>query len=608
MLSFIGLMSDAERLALIAAGNPAGAINELFRLPRLGVKFFEVAFTEPLAALPAAIDFKAQLPPDLAAKISYDVEQGLLRFAGIMLTTEQSALNALVPAVTPIEVAYHAAVNALAGQPQAIAPPDSRVWLTDADLDPTIPANNTLAKRLANATTKALAYLSTTLAANAAIQESSAQLGLTVPVTQKLLSDFGVLGGGSVLANLTGSFAASSGVVEPAAFPATFEGWYWAGRSATLLKKWNVTLAEWKHLLAITVGAQLLDLLTLPLTGLLPSASIDRLLRTMRLLRLRDTVPETGITFLEVLENLGAGKYPLASDFAADVDNLNDAWGAADVQALVGALDLTYPGDYLLAESWERLRLAFYFLDNLNASAAAAMLFAAASMTESHAKTIKELLRSKFGEETWLTLCAEIQDALRERKRDALCAYLLTQPMPAGAPSGKWENTNDLYAYYLLDVEMCSCMLTSRLVQGSGSIQLFVQRCFMGLEPAVTVRTGGDTGDSAWLWWKWMSKYRVWEANRKVFLWPENWIEPELKKDRSFFFKDLENELLQNDINQDTVEAAFTAYLDKLHGVAQLEIAGFFHEDDGDLAIIHVFGRTRGAEPHLYYYRTFDYH
>ena len=81
--------------------------------------------------------------------------------------------------------------------------------------------------------------------------------------------------------------------------------------------------------------------------------------------------------------------------------------------------------------------------------------FAAAAMSDTHTKAVKELLRSKFGTETWLTLSIEIQDVLRERKRDALAAYLLTHPLPdpkpADAPSGKWENTNDLYAYYLLD-------------------------------------------------------------------------------------------------------------------------------------------------------------
>jgi Bacteriophage tail sheath protein len=29
--------------------------------------------------------------------------------------------------------------------------------------------------------------------------------------------------------------------------------------------------------------------------------------------------------------------------------------------------------------------------------------------------------------------------------------------------------------------------------------------------------------------WKWRKNYRVWEANRKIFLYPENWIEPELQ-------------------------------------------------------------------------------
>ena len=29
--------------------------------------------------------------------------------------------------------------------------------------------------------------------------------------------------------------------------------------------------------------------------------------------------------------------------------------------------------------------------------------------------------------------------------------------------------------------------------------------------------------------WEWRQNYRVWEANRKVFVYPENWVEPELR-------------------------------------------------------------------------------
>ncbi len=29
--------------------------------------------------------------------------------------------------------------------------------------------------------------------------------------------------------------------------------------------------------------------------------------------------------------------------------------------------------------------------------------------------------------------------------------------------------------------------------------------------------------------WEWLKNYRVWDANRKIFLYPENWTEPELR-------------------------------------------------------------------------------
>ncbi|HEV7472755.1 MAG TPA: neuraminidase-like domain-containing protein [Pyrinomonadaceae bacterium] len=609
-LSFTGLMSDAERAALNLAGNPAAAIDELFQLPRLAVKFFQPIFSTPLETLPEVVSFQAQLPPELAAKVTYDADERVLRFTGIMKQSEQAALDALVPNVLPVEIAYHNAVSNLLTQPQTIVAPDERVWLTNNDLDASLPASDTLAKRLASAIQKALAYLTSTLSDNEVVQASSAQLGLSEALTRRLFTQYAILPlppNTPLLTYFTQVFAPTIGVVDYASAKAAFDGWFWASRVAALWKKWKLTAEEWERLNVITPGAEILDFLSLPLDSSEAAAPIGPFIRMNQLFRLRDTLPETGITLFEVLEKLAKGAYATTADFAADVELVNDEWLATDVLTLIPALDLAFPADYLLAENWERLRRAFYFVASLNAGPGTVQSFAAATMGPVEAKELKELLRSKFGTETWLTISVEIQDVLRERKRDALGAYLLTQPQPADAPSGKWENTNDLYAYYLLDVEMCSCLLTSRLVQASGSVQLFVQRCLMGIEPQVEVIADGDHGDSAWHWWEWMSKYRIWEANRKVFLWPENWIEPELRKDKSQFFQALEDELLQNDITQESSETAIENYLQLLDGVAQLEVAGFYHEDDGDNAIVHVFGRTRGAEPHLYYYRRYDY-
>ena len=61
-----------------------------------------------------------------------------------------------------------------------------------------------------------------------------------------------------------------------------------------------------------------------------------------------------------------------------------------------------------------------------------------------------------------------------------------------------------------------------------------------------------------------MQNYRVWEANLKVFLYPENWIEPELRDDKSPFFRELESELLQGEVTTENAEIALGNYLEKL--------------------------------------------
>jgi len=625
VLRFRRDMSQAERAILLGSslpatvtGNPSyvaaiAELDERTRQIRNAVKFFDLRVSAPLDDLPGGVDFKSQLPDDLAAKVEYHPDRRTLGFAGVMSGAEKAALEALAPSGPP-GAAYRAAVASLADQPDSIVPWDSRVWFKDTDI-----MTIGRAKRLADAASKLLAYLAQTRSAEAVVQKYAAQLGLSETMTHGLVTEYPIVWGASILGDLLWPFASSTGPVDEtaSAMRKTINGWFWAMRTATLWKGWKVSEADVRSLAALQAGAGLL------LTELLPRDAaffetqqppawviaklIDPFLRTARLLRLRASLPEAGIALFAVLGKLDTGAYATPAEFADDVALLSDgAWKSPDVGILVSELDLAYPSQYLLAETWERLRGALGFIAALGADAPTALAFAEPAMRANHAATLRALLRAKFGTEAWLTLSTEIQDRLRERKRDSLTAYLLVHPelAPARAAGEKWENSNDLYAYFLLDVEMCACQLTSRLVQASGSLQLFVQRCLMGLESQVPVDADEDT---AWRWWAWMRKYRVWQANREVFLWPENWIEPELKPDRSPFFKDLENELLQNEINRDNVETAFAAYLEKLDGVAQLEPAGFYQEDDGDEPVVHVFARTRGAEPHLYYYRRFDY-
>ena len=71
-----------------------------------------------------------------------------------------------------------------------------------------------------------------------------------------------------------------------------------------------------------------------------------------------------------------------------------------------------------------------------------------------------------------------------------------------------------------------------------------------------------------------MDKFRVWQANRQVFLYPENYIEPELRDDKTELFQALEDELLQQQITDDVGVTALSNYLDEMNEVSNLEIVG----------------------------------
>ena len=73
----------------------------------------------------------------------------------------------------------------------------------------------------------------------------------------------------------------------------------------------------------------------------------------------------------------------------------------------------------------------------------------------------------------------------------------------------------------------------------------------------------------------------------------------------------MESELLQKDINTQTVEDALKSYLFKVDEVANLKVMGLFLEQgpgkDGKQVDVklHVFARTRNA-PYAFFYRYFD--
>ncbi len=223
------------------------------------------------------------------------------------------------------------------------------------------------------------------------------------------------------------------------------------------------------------------------------------------------------------------------------------------------------------------------------------------------AQLIRNGVKAKYEVEDWLDLAGDLSDTLRANQQRALVDYLLTRPEIQA-----WgvADADGLYEYLLIDVQMDPCMDSSRIVQANASIQLFVQRCLLNLESNTSGGAEKGVAPSAIDKdrWEWMKNYRVWEANRKVFLYPENWLEPEWRNDRSEFFKELESYLVQNDITDRSVEQAFRNYLTSLNEVANLDVCGIHREEyaaDGSLKYLHVVARTHNA-PYKFFYRRWD--
>ncbi|MCF2490253.1 neuraminidase-like domain-containing protein [Dyadobacter sp. CY347] len=260
-----------------------------------------------------------------------------------------------------------------------------------------------------------------------------------------------------------------------------------------------------------------------------------------------------------------------------------------DVKVLI---NLKFPAAYPKQETLVLLINTCAQLDKLAASETQlkALLGIGLDPAEGSPGTVVfNFLKSKYPPDAWLEEIALVSDTLREKRRDALTAWLIA------SPNNGWQLKNDIYKYLLIDTEMDACMETSRIKQAISSVQLFINRCLMGLEPGVTV-----DDDFAKQWNSWRKMYRIWEANRKIFLYPENWVEPELRDDKSPFFDDLESELKQNEVTDETATEALITYLRKLDTVSKLEIMGLF--DDKDSGKLHVIGRTASI-PHQYYYR-----
>ncbi|MFD2175319.1 neuraminidase-like domain-containing protein [Rhodobacter lacus] len=214
--------------------------------------------------------------------------------------------------------------------------------------------------------------------------------------------------------------------------------------------------------------------------------------------------------------------------------------------------------------------------DRLGVNGGALVQIATAQPSQSAADILRGAAQARYrGTARATEALSALEARVNELRRDAICAFIIGH-----YDRFKFRDRGDLYAFFLLDPEMSGCFTTSRVIAAVSSLQTYITRCLLNLEqsdPLLNPALPNLRVDPTWLpaeEWDWSKNYRVWEANRKVFLYPENYIDPALRDDKTHLFKALEDELMQQEVSLASAEEAYKRYLAGFADLAALRYAG----------------------------------
>ncbi len=604
-----GVLSAGEQALLFDLSGDAAFLNAVEALFEQGADGVAGAETELDDAPPLAL-------PAAGGRLAFDAGAGVLRIAGPLTAGERSLLASLAAGQD-----YQDAIDNLYQQPRAFLH-QSFSDLLDAGeaqsrlLDDPLPA----ADRFAWVLEPLLRHQRARDSRSLLIQTLAGRIRLEDRTTAFLLEQHLQLVAGDGVPLLDRFLARDAGqdpTQQQQAFAGTVSR---LDKAALVVRKLELTPGLLAYLADHAADFDGFDLNRLPVDRLHPqaidAAAPGRFRAWRRIYRLsaflRD-LPGDGDAVVDLFTAAAGGSAgELTAGVAALLSELT-GWPPAEIEHLADADHGFALGDRDLATEIELPRLArcLAISRRLGVSTGELLAWARAEpdahQPQAPADDVVNAAKARYGDEEWPKVAKPLNDRLRDRRRQALVAFVADDLGVAG--------TDPLFEHFLIDADMTSCMDTSRIKQAISSVQLFIQRCRMRLEPGVSPAAIDAER------WQWMKNYRVWEANRKVFLYPENWVEPELRDDKTPLFQELESELLQGELTDEAAERALVHYLEKLEDVARLEIVAVHWqkreiildlpgqglgpapaaEMRGD-EILHVFGRTRNP-PHRYYYR-----
>lgn len=155
---------------------------------------------------------------------------------------------------------------------------------------------------------------------------------------------------------------------------------------------------------------------------------------------------------------------------------------------------------------------------------------------------------------------AALTNQLAEQWRDALSAYSIHHVLPdvLQASALNMVTADHLSKYLLLDTQVTSAVTTSYLAEALACVQTYINAIFNNIEPGYDAALPPALRS---FWQQGMANYSIWAAYQMLEDYPENYIRPELRFDKTALFQGLENELAQGKITDAATQKALLSYL-----------------------------------------------
>ncbi|MFL1387429.1 neuraminidase-like domain-containing protein [Pseudomonas tritici] len=191
-----------------------------------------------------------------------------------------------------------------------------------------------------------------------------------------------------------------------------------------------------------------------------------------------------------------------------------------------------------------------------------------------------------------------------ESLRNAMIAYYLHHKVPE-KNKNKINNADDLYEYWLLDVQVSQAVSTSPVACAISSLQQYITRIQLGLEPGYENK--GMSTQQKQLWRELLHTYPTWSAGQQLRYHPANYLDPTLRSNKSASFQQLENDLSQYRIQTDAVMTAVQNYLARFEEIANIRtLNGYI---DGNTDALHnssYYFVGKSSSENTYYWRSLN--